>query len=132
MLQSEKDGAVVTIAIPSTLRELLTARLDALSASAHETVELAAALGREVAYPVLGAVVPKDDWVLRQDLAELVDNQWFVQDPIQVMVASTAAVPAGDELDVEVTVAIRIPYIIIGRDMGLVQRTHVQKQVVVQ
>ncbi len=60
-------------AIPGTLRELLTTRLDALSTSAHETAQLAAAIGREVSYPLLQAVSPHDQWVLRQDLMELVD-----------------------------------------------------------
>lgn len=60
-------------AIPATLRELLTARLDALSTSAHETAQFAAAIGREFPYPVLRAVVPRDEWVLRQDVVELVD-----------------------------------------------------------
>ncbi len=62
-------------AIPSTLRELLTARLDALSTSAYETAQFAAAIGREVAYPLLRTVVPKDEWILRQDLTELVDTR---------------------------------------------------------
>ncbi|MCC6850228.1 MAG: TOMM system kinase/cyclase fusion protein [Deltaproteobacteria bacterium] len=60
-------------AIPATLRELLTARLDTLSTSAHETVQFAAAIGREVPYAVLHAVLPRDEWVLRQDMLELVD-----------------------------------------------------------
>jgi TOMM system kinase/cyclase fusion protein len=60
-------------AIPGTLRELLTTRLDALSTSAHESAQLAAAIGREVGYPLLQAVSPHDEWVLRQDLMELVD-----------------------------------------------------------
>ena len=60
-------------AIPGTLRELLTTRLDALSTSAHETAQLAAAIGREVSYPLLQAVSSHDEWVLRQDLMELVD-----------------------------------------------------------
>ncbi len=59
--------------IPSNLRELLTARLDALSTSAYETVQFAAASGRETSYPLLRAIIPKDEWVVRQDLMELVD-----------------------------------------------------------
>jgi predicted ATPase len=60
-------------AIPETQRELLTTRLDGLSTSAHETAQLAAAIGREVPYPLLRAVSARDEWVLRQDLMELVD-----------------------------------------------------------
>jgi tetratricopeptide (TPR) repeat protein len=69
------DDATAIAAIPSSLLELLTARLDAVSSSAHETVQFAAACGREVAWTVLAAVVPKDLWVLRQDLAELVESR---------------------------------------------------------
>jgi TOMM system kinase/cyclase fusion protein len=69
------DDAAAIAAIPSSLLELLTARLDAVSASAHETVQFAAACGREVSWTVLAAVVPKDLWVLRQDLTELVESR---------------------------------------------------------
>jgi TOMM system kinase/cyclase fusion protein len=60
-------------AIPGTLRELLGARLDALSPSARDTAQLAAALGRESRHEVLAAVAEKDEAVLRQDLRELAD-----------------------------------------------------------
>jgi len=73
VLRREGENAAGTVAIPATLRELLAARLDALSASARESVQYAAALGREVRYPLLQAVVPKPAWELRQDVAELVD-----------------------------------------------------------
>jgi hypothetical protein len=66
------------------------------------------------------------------ELADLVDDQWFVQDPLQVVVAGGTRVPAGDELDVEVTLAVRIPYIIIGPQTALVQRARVERKVVVQ
>jgi hypothetical protein len=66
------------------------------------------------------------------DLPELVDDQWFVQDPLSVVVADESAVPAGDDLDVEVTLAVRIPYIVIGPQTALVQRTRVERKVVVQ
>ncbi len=57
--------------IPSSLRDLLTARLDSLSPGAKETAQLAALLGREFRYEVLHAVSRKDDWTLREDLADL-------------------------------------------------------------
>jgi hypothetical protein len=67
------------------------------------------------------------------DLVDLVDEQWFVQDALRVLVAKKAgAAAAGDSLDVDVTLATRIPYIIIGPDTALVQRTRVQRKVVVQ
>ena len=66
------------------------------------------------------------------DLADLVDEQWFVQDALQVLVANEAGSAVGESLDVEVTLATRIPYIIIGPGTPLVQRTRVQRKVVVQ
>ena len=56
------DDAAAMAAIPTSLLELLTARLDAVSTSAHETVQFAAACGREVAWKVLAAVVPKSSF----------------------------------------------------------------------
>jgi hypothetical protein len=66
------------------------------------------------------------------DLADLVDEQWFVQDALQVLVANEAGPAAGDSVEVEVALATRIPYIIIGPGTALVQRTRVQRKVVVQ
>ena len=59
--------------IPSSLRGLLTARLDVLSPDASETAQLAAAVGREFDYELLEAASLKDGAVLRRDLAELSD-----------------------------------------------------------
>jgi hypothetical protein len=66
------------------------------------------------------------------DLPELDDEWWFVQDALTVLVPSEQPKGQGAEVDVDVTVATRIPYIIIGPDTALVQRTHVVKKVVVQ
>jgi hypothetical protein len=66
------------------------------------------------------------------DLPELDDEWWFVQDALTVVVPSERAKKKGAEVDVDVTLATRIPYIIIGPDTALVQRTHVVKKVVVQ
>lgn len=65
------------------------------------------------------------------ELAELVDEQWFVQDALQVLVGNRSGV-AGETLDVEITLATRIPYIVIGPQTALVQRTRVGRKVVVQ
>jgi TOMM system kinase/cyclase fusion protein len=66
------DGPALEI--PVGLRELLTARLDLLSSSARATVELAAVLGREFRYELLGAVARKDESLLREDVRELMDS----------------------------------------------------------
>jgi TOMM system kinase/cyclase fusion protein len=63
-----KSGAPM---IPSTLRDLLTARLDALSPGAKETAQLASVLGREFRYEVLKAASRKDEPALREDLRDL-------------------------------------------------------------
>lgn len=66
-------------AIPATLRELLTARLDALSTAARETVQLAAAIGREVRHDLLAASAGRDEALLRRDLRELIDARLLQQ-----------------------------------------------------
>lgn len=66
------------------------------------------------------------------DLAELDQDWWFVQDALTVHVPAETAVGQGGEVDVDVVLATRIPYIIIGPETALVQRTHVAKKVVVQ
>lgn len=70
--------------------------------------------------------------LMLDELAELVDEQWFVQDALEVLVAKPDRLPAGHALDVELTLATRIPYIIIGPETALVQRTRVERKVVVQ
>ena len=57
--------------IPSSLRDLLTARLDSLSPGGKETAQLAALLGREFRYEVLQAVSRKNEWALHEDLTDL-------------------------------------------------------------
>jgi hypothetical protein len=66
------------------------------------------------------------------ELPELDDQWWFVQDALTVVVPADEPRAGGAEVDVDVILATRIPYIIIGPDTALVQRTHVQKVVVVQ
>jgi tetratricopeptide (TPR) repeat protein len=65
--------------IPGTLRELLGARLDALSTSARETAQLAAAIGREVRPDLLAASSEKDEGLLMRDLRELIDARLVQQ-----------------------------------------------------
>jgi hypothetical protein len=66
------------------------------------------------------------------DLPALDDEWWFVQDALTVHVPSDRPRPQGAQIDVDVVLATRIPYIIIAPDTALVQRTHVVKKVVVQ
>jgi tetratricopeptide (TPR) repeat protein len=62
-----KDGA---LEIPSTLRDLLMARLDRLG-PAKATAQLASALGREFSYELLKAASASDEMVLKKDLETL-------------------------------------------------------------
>jgi len=59
-------------AIPTTLQDLLMARLDRLG-PAKELAQLAATVGREFGYPVLRAVSTLDESALRAALARLVE-----------------------------------------------------------
>jgi class 3 adenylate cyclase len=58
------------LAIPVTLHDSLMARLDRL-ATAKETAQLGATLGREFSYDLLQAVSPLDEVTLQRDLARL-------------------------------------------------------------
>src|SRR4030095_5908340 len=61
----------VGLEIPSSLRDLLAARLDGLSPEARETVQLGAVLGREFPYELLAGVSGKEESLLRADVREL-------------------------------------------------------------
>ncbi|WP_433935764.1 TOMM system kinase/cyclase fusion protein [Sorangium cellulosum] len=63
--------ALPEIAIPTTLRGLLMARLDRLG-RAKETAQVAAVLGREFSEEVLGAVSPLGEEAVREDLERLI------------------------------------------------------------
>ena len=67
------EGEGFELEIPKGLRDLLTARLDLLSASARSTVQFAAALGREFRYELLEAIAGKHEALLREDMRELMD-----------------------------------------------------------
>jgi len=66
------------LAIPTTLRDSLTARLDRL-AEAKPVAQLAAAIGREFSYELLQAVSPLDPSGLQRELARLVAAELLYQ-----------------------------------------------------
>jgi TOMM system kinase/cyclase fusion protein len=68
------DASEPPAIIPSTLRDLLTARLDGLQAGVKDTVQLAAVVGREFRYEVLKAVSRKEEDALREDLSDLTNS----------------------------------------------------------
>ena len=68
------DGPLPPLAIPSTLQDSLMARLDRLAA-VKEIAQIGAAIGREFAYALLGAIVGRDEPTLRSALAQLEDSE---------------------------------------------------------
>jgi len=87
--------------------------------------------GRDVPREQLRVLVGGGELTLDQ-LADKVDDWWFVQDPLTVRVPDAKPKTAGSEADVSVHLATRIPYIIIGPDRALVQHTRVSNKVVIQ
>ena len=73
-------GGITTplLTIPSTLQDLLVARLDRLP-GIREVAQTAAALGREFSYDLLRAVAPLDDTQLQAALASLVRTEMLFQ-----------------------------------------------------
>lgn len=68
------DGPLAPLAIPTTLHDSLTARLDRL-APVKEVAQLGAAIGREFGFELLAAVSPMDETELRNALNQLVDAE---------------------------------------------------------
>ncbi len=64
------DGPLPPLAIPATLQNSLTARLDRL-APVKEIAQIGALLGREFSYPLLRAVTGRDEAALGAALAQL-------------------------------------------------------------
>jgi Domain of unknown function (DUF6379) len=94
----------------------------------------------DVSVTVAGRTAPRDDIRVRYggrelalgDLADLVDDWWFVQDPLTVLVPDPAPLDPDTESEVIVELATRIPYIIIGPGAALVQRTKAERKVVIR
>jgi predicted ATPase/energy-coupling factor transporter ATP-binding protein EcfA2 len=66
-----RSGVVKTRQLPATLQELVMARIDRMSIS-PEVAQIAAILGREFDFELLGAVVSIDERTLRGELEKLV------------------------------------------------------------
>jgi class 3 adenylate cyclase/tetratricopeptide (TPR) repeat protein len=70
----ELTGPLLPLAIPSTLHDSLTARLDRLG-SAREIAQLAATIGRDFSYDLLRAISSDPDTDLQKALASLVEAE---------------------------------------------------------
>jgi class 3 adenylate cyclase/tetratricopeptide (TPR) repeat protein len=70
----ELAGPLPPLAIPSTLQDSLTARLDRLG-SPREVAQLAATIGRDFSYELLRAITLPDESALQKALAILVDAE---------------------------------------------------------
>lgn len=64
-------------------------------------------------------------------LQEMTEEWWFVQDALRFHLNVTPDLSIGSEVELSVSLATRIPYIIIGPNFPLVQRTDVSKKVTV-
>jgi class 3 adenylate cyclase/tetratricopeptide (TPR) repeat protein len=64
------DGPLPPLAIPETLQDSLMARLDRL-APVREIAQIGAAIGREFSYPLVRALVGRDETALKHGLAQL-------------------------------------------------------------
>jgi class 3 adenylate cyclase/tetratricopeptide (TPR) repeat protein len=68
------DGPLPPLAIPETLQDSLMARLDRL-APVREIAQIGAAIGREFSYPLVRALVGRDETALKDALAQLEDAE---------------------------------------------------------
>jgi hypothetical protein len=71
-------GPLLTVAIPDTLQDSLTARLDQMH-TAKEAAQLGAVLGREFAYAMLQVLAWQDEAALRAALTQLVQAELLYQ-----------------------------------------------------
>ena len=64
------------------------------------------------------------------ELQDLTDEDWFVQDRATLRVQRSPAVKAGEPLDVTLKLGSRIPYIVTGPSSALEQISSLQRQMV--
>jgi class 3 adenylate cyclase/predicted ATPase len=74
----ELSGPLQPLAIPATLQDSLTARLDRLG-EAKPVAQLAAVIGREFSYELLEAICRLDSATLQRELERLVDAELLYQ-----------------------------------------------------
>lgn len=72
--QYELSGPLPPLAIPTTLQDTLTERLDRLD-TAKAVAQLAATIGRQFSYALLQTVAPDDEETLRREVDRLVEAE---------------------------------------------------------
>ena len=78
LLDAVRAGSVT---LPTTLRDLLQGRIEALPGSARQVLRAAAVAGRQVSHPLLAAVAGLDEGQLDSALREAVAHQLLVTRP---------------------------------------------------
>ena len=119
--RSTPSGYEVDVRI-AWYRSLPIACLENLSVSINEQQFTA----DQISIRVNDALIPVNK------AGELLDEWWFTQDPITAILPASTPLTSGETATVNVSLATRIPYIIIGPDTALVQRTDVSKEVTIQ
>lgn len=66
------------------------------------------------------------------ELAEAADEQWFVLDPLTIVVPELPGVADGGEIDLEVMLEMRVPYVIFEDGSPMIQKTSLKRKVSVQ
>lgn len=73
-----------------------------------------------------------NQWLTFEQMGELTNQYWYTLDALTLKLACESPAQAGESALLKVSLSTRIPYIIIGPNMPLVQRTDVAKEVTVQ
>lgn len=89
---------------------------------------------------VAGRTISRDDLRVLRDgreltldqLADRIDDEWFVQDPLTVACPEPSPLPRGSEAEIDVTMKTRIPYIVIGPEKALVKTTQARRKLVIR
>jgi hypothetical protein len=99
-----------------------------LPLSCVQTLELTVG-GKPVPRDRIRFVINGRDRTL-DELADLVDEDWYVQDRATLRVQHAPPVRAGEQLDVALKLGSRIPYIVTGPSSALEQVSTLQRQMV--
>lgn len=66
------------------------------------------------------------------ELNDTVDEEWFVLDKLVILAPDAPPANGQDEIDLEVRLQMRIPYVIMGPGLAMIQKTHLKRKVAVR